>query len=137
MLENENLVDVEKVKDLQLNENFLETVPDFKKVSELAERLDFLDIVILRKFYLTSKNYVLNTKPYCFPVLFKEMKELHKMKIGLEALRKRLKVLIDVGLLIKVDRSNPSTYLPVKERETFIKAIVTKFFLINGLTKFI
>lgn len=70
-------------------------------------------------------------------MLYKEMKDLHKMKIGVEALRKRLKILINNGLLLKISGTNPSSYMPINEKEGFIKAVITKFFLINGITKFI
>jgi hypothetical protein len=137
MTEAENLLDSEIVKDSQINENVLKSIPNLKEVSELAERLDFYDVIILKKFYLVGKDSFPNTKPYCFPILYKEMKELHKMKIGMEALRKRLKVLCKLGLLVQVNNSNPSVYFPVPEKEIFVKAVITKFFLINGITKFV
>ncbi len=135
MLEIENPVAVGGVDVAQSNENVV--LPNLKEINELAERLDFFDVVILKKFYLGGKDALASTRPYCFPILFREMKNLHKMKIGVEALRKRLKVLTEIGLLVKVNCSNPTNYLPVPEREVFIKAVVTKFFLINGVTKFI
>ena len=119
MIENDILSGVENVKDIQINESFLNFVPNLKEVNELAERLDFFDIIILRKFYMNNKDSSMSTKPYCFPLLFKEMKDLHKMKIGIEALRKRLKVLSDIGLVVKVDRSNPSSYLPSNQKQFF------------------
>jgi hypothetical protein len=106
-------------------------------INDLVERLDFLDIQILRKFYTTGKDFPLDTQPYCFPILYKEMKEVHHLKIGLEALRKRLDVLVRVGLLGKVGSSNPTNYIPAKEKEQFVRAVIMKFFLINGLTKFL
>jgi hypothetical protein len=106
-------------------------------VNDLVERLDFLDIQILRKFYTTGKEFPSDTQPYCFPILYKEMKEVHKLKIGMEALRKRLDVLVRVGFLEKVSSSNPTNYIPVKGKEQLIRAVIMKFFLINGLTKFL
>lgn len=103
----------------------------------LAERLDFLDIQILRKFYMTGKNFPYDTQPYCFPILYKEMKTNNHLKIGIEALRKRLNNLVATGLLKKVRRSNPVNYVPVRGKEVFIKEVITKFFLINGLNKFL
>lgn len=136
MLETESKIEIESTQEMQINGNFLNSVPGLKDVNELAERLDFMDVIILKKFYLSNKDSLSNTTPYCFPILFKEMKDLHKMKIGIEALRKRLKVLTDVGLLVKVSRSNPSTYLPSAGKELFVKAVITKFFLLSGITKF-
>lgn len=106
-------------------------------VIEFAERLDFLDVQILRKFYMTGKVFPQDTQPYCFPILFREMKVNHHLKIGIEALRKRLNNFVKLELLGKIGESNPTNYTPVVGKENFIRAVVTKFFLINGLTRFI
>jgi hypothetical protein len=120
---------MEEVKDLQSI--------DLDIVVDLAERLDFLDIQILRKFYMTGRQFPQDTQPYCFPILFREMKLNHHLKIGVEALRKRLNNFVSMQLLEKAESSNPANYAPVSGREQFVKAVVTKFFLINGLMKFI
>lgn len=106
-------------------------------VEGLAERLDFLDIQILRKFYMTGRDFPNDTQPYCFPILFREMRVSHHLKIGIEALRKRLNNLTKLGLLIKIRQSNPAGYAPFREKETFVRGVVMKFFVINGLTKFL
>lgn len=137
MLETENVMGTEVSAGVQTDEIFSNTVPDLKEINELAERLDFFDVVVLKKFYLSGKDPLSSTRPHCFPILFKEMKDLHKMKLGIEAFRKRLKVLTKMGLLIKVEKMSPTAYLPVPEKEFFIKASITKFFLINGVTKFV
>lgn len=105
--------------------------------TRFAERLDFLDIQILRKFYATGKEFPNDTQPFCFPILFREMRINHHLKIGIEALRKRLDNLVKFGLLEKVKHSNPSNYSPTHDKELFVRAIILKFFLINGLTKFL
>ena len=111
---------------------------DFDKaVLLLAERLDFLDVQILRKFYTTGKEFPFDTQPYCFPILFREMKETHRLKIGQEALRKRLSNLVGCGFLEKIGRTNPANYRPAKGKEKLVRAIIIKFFMIHGLTKFI
>ena len=104
---------------------------------QFAEKLDFLDVQILRKFYMTGKKFPLDTQPFCFPMLYREMKESHRLKIGREALRKRLRNLVKIGFLLKVKQSNPTSYFPVKGGEQLIRAVITKFFLIHGLTKFL
>jgi hypothetical protein len=106
-------------------------------VSKLAEKLDFLDIQLLRKFYVTGKSFPSDTQPHCFPLLYKEMKDARQLSIGKEGLRKRLENLKKVGLLGKVKHSNPIIYTPIKEKEEFVRAIIAKFFLIHGLTKFL
>jgi hypothetical protein len=106
-------------------------------IAGLVDRLDFLDVQILRKFYSTGKEFPFDTQPYCFPVLYKEMKEVHRLKIGLEALRKRLDVLVRFGFLEKVSSSNPANYMPVKGKEMLVRNMIMKFFLINGLQQFL
>ncbi len=110
---------------------------DFEYAITLAERLDFLDIQLLRKFYMNGKNHPFDLQPYCFPMLYIEMKVNHKIKIGLEALRKRLNNLVKIGLLEKIHHSNPTNYSPLGDKTYFVRAVITKFFLINGLTKFL
>ncbi|HKZ45154.1 MAG TPA: hypothetical protein VJ343_00440 [archaeon] len=110
---------------------------DFDKILMLADRLDFIDIQLLRKFYMTGKEFPNDTQPYCFPLLFKEMRESHHLKIGIEALRKRLNNLEKIGLVFKVKNSNPTSYVPTRGLEQIVRAVIAKFFMINGLTKFL
>jgi hypothetical protein len=104
---------------------------------DFVERLDFLDVQILRKFYSTGKEFPLDTQPHCFPILFKEMKDSNHLQIGAEALRKRLDNLVRVGLLVKIHYSNPTNYTPIIGKEQFVRAMIMKFFLTHGLTKFL
>ena len=106
-------------------------------VISLAERLDFLDIQILRKFYMTGKEFPNDTQPYCFPILFREMRVNHHLKIGIEALRKRLLSLVRTDLLVKIKHSNPTSYSPADGKEKFVRAVILRFFVVNGLTKFL
>jgi len=106
-------------------------------ILDLAQRLDFLDIQLLRKFYITGKDFPFDTQPYCFPILYKEMKESRQLMIGIEAFRKRLDNLTKLGLLEKIHNSNPTNYFPVNGKEQFAREIIMKFFLINGLAKFL
>ncbi|MBS3055434.1 MAG: hypothetical protein J4452_03020 [Candidatus Aenigmarchaeota archaeon] len=108
-----------------------------KTVNEFAERLDFLDVQLLRKFYVTNSPFPYDTQPYCFPLLYKEMRDVHKIKIGSEALRKRLDNLVKIGLLEKIRNSNPANYSPVRGRENFVRATVMKFFMLSGLQKYL
>jgi len=103
---------------------------------DFVERLDFLDVQILRKFYSTGKEYPFDTQPHCFPILYKEMRDNNHLQIGPEALRKRLDNLVRVGLLGKIQNSNPTNYVPLTGKEQLVRAMIMKFFLIHGLTKF-
>ncbi len=126
------------------NENLLVNVSEnenienpIEKISELAEKLDFIDVQILRKFYMTGKPFPNDTQPYCFPLLYKEMKTSNRLKIGMEALRKRINKLVKLKLLEKVKHSNPTSYKPIKEKVEFVRGVILKFFILNGLTKFL
>ena len=110
---------------------------DFEQAIALAERLDFLDIQLLRKFYMNGRDQPFDLQPYCFPILYSEMKVNNKIKIGLEALRKRLNNLVKLGLIDKIRHSNPTNYGPVNDKTYFVRAVITKFFVLNGLTKFL
>ena len=110
---------------------------DYENALALAEKLDFLDIQLLRKFYMSGKERPFDIQSYCLPILFNEMKITHKMKIKLNAFRYRINNLVKLGLLTKVLKSNPSVYLPFKDKEIFVRKIITKFFVLNGLMKFL
>lgn len=114
-----------------------EEIGELVEVSMLAERLDFLDIQILRKFYMNGKEFPFDTQPHCFPILYREMKTTQKIKIGSEGLRKRLDALVAVGLLEKIRGANPISYSPIIGKSVFVRGVITKFFLVNGLMKFL
>ncbi len=108
-----------------------------QQINEISflDKLDFLDIQILRKFYMTGEEFPNDTKPYCFPILYLELKVNKQIKIGMEGLRKRLNNLVKLGLLEKVKHSNPTSYLPVRGKEEFVRNLIKRFFAIHGLEK--
>ena len=124
-------------QDTLLQQQILEQNQHIGEISNLIERLDFLDIQILRKFYMCGKDFPFDTQPFCFPILYQEMKTTQKIKIGLEGLRKRLDALVALELLEKVKGSNPVSYSPIIGKSLFIRGVITKFFLINGLMNFL
>lgn len=125
-----NTETLESIQNLQLSEQISE-------IDSIIDKLDFIDIQILRKFYTTGKEFPLDTQPYCFPLLYQELKTTQRLRIGREALRKRLNNLVNLGLLIKVRHSNPTSYTPVSGREMFVRSLIIRFFVIHGLTKFL
>jgi len=110
---------------------------ELERITYFAERLDFLDIQILREFYMTGNDFPFDSQPHCFPILFRNMKMNHRLNIGVEALRKRINRLAKYNFIEKIDRCNPTNYLPVKGREEFTRAVILKFFLLHGLSKFV
>jgi hypothetical protein len=115
----------------------IEQIGNLDEIISLVERLDFLDIQLLRRFYMCGKEFPFDTQPHCFPILYQEMKTVQKIKIGSEGLRKRLDALVGLGLLNKVGGANPVVYSPQMGRVGFVRGVITKFFLINGLMKFL
>lgn len=103
-------------------------------VLSLAEKLDFVNIQILRKFYATGEEFPNDTKPHVFSLLYMEMKSSQKIRVGVEALRKRVDGLVKMGLLEKIGRSNPASYHPVDGLEQTIRAVIRRFMLNNGLS---
>jgi hypothetical protein len=135
----ESFIDTEHQKNVILQETTEESSDRYadKELLNLIDRLDLIDIIVLKKFYATGRKFPLDTQPYCFPILFKEMKENNNLKIGTEALRKRLDILTKRKFLEKVNNSNPTNYFPINGKEGFVRLLITKFFVLNGLTKFL
>jgi len=100
----------------------------------LAERLDFINIQILRKFYMTGREFPNDTQPHCFSILYMEMKTMHKVRIGSEAFRKRLEKLVKMKLVKKIGRTNPANYFPIKGLEQTVRAVIVRFMKNNGLS---
>ncbi len=120
----------------QIRQNVLQEsgVQNVDMILSLAQKLDFTNIQILRKFYATGEDFPNDTRPQVFSVLYMEMKNVHKISMGSEALRKRLDCLVSIGLLEKIGRSNPAVYHPVKGLEQSVRAVIKRFMLNNGLT---
>jgi len=97
-------------------------------IRQVLERMDFLDVLILKKFYLTGKPFPNDIQPYCFPFLYNELKLQHQIKLTLEGLRKRLNSLVNLGLLKKIEGTNPTIYFPREEMKEIVRKIIFKFF---------
>lgn len=110
---------------------------EVERANHFAERLDFLDVQILREFYMTGNDFPFDSQPHCFPILYRKMKTNHRLKIGVEGLRKRINRLAKHDFIKKVEHSNPTTYLPLGGKEAFVRTVIIKFFLLHGLSGFI
>ncbi|MCS7123223.1 MAG: hypothetical protein RMJ17_01445 [Candidatus Aenigmarchaeota archaeon] len=103
----------------------------------LIERMDKIDIILLKKFYFTSKDFPNDMQVYAFPILIKELREVHKVSLTDDAIRKRLKKLCELGLLEHVKNSNPSIFLPIEEKKNFVEELIKQFISYIGLEIFI
>ncbi len=108
---------------------------DVLKISTIIDKLDLLDLSILRKFYVAGKE-PFDIKPYCLPVLYSEMKK-NGLKICRRSFEYRLKKLVKLGLLKKVERTNPSIYEPMFEIKTFVRKLIFLVLAKNGLDQFL
>lgn len=104
---------------------------------EVVERLDKIDILILRKFYFTNKEFPNDMQVYCFPILIKELKEIHNIKLTTDALRKRIEKLCKINLLEKVEKSNPAIYLPLESKKEMVENLIKMFISYSGLENFL
>lgn len=136
-IEKENKLTIEEG-----NKTYEKVLFDKIFVNRILERIDFIDILILKKFYLTGKQFPNDIQPYCFPFLYNELKIHHQINLTLEGLRRRLNILSKLGLLKKVERTNPSIYFPIEEIKDIAREIIFKFFerygfesLVKDLTK--
>lgn len=97
--------------------------------SSLLDKLDLIDLSILKRFYMAGKE-PFDTKPYCLPILFTEMK-MNGLNLRRRSFEYRLKKLVKLGLLKKVDKTNPSIYEPIQEIKYFVRKLI-----VLALTKY-
>jgi len=103
-------------------------------VVSFANKLDFVNIQILREFYATGQSFPNDTMPHVFSMLYMEMRGSQRITVGLEAFRKRMDALVSIGLLKKVAKSSPACYHPVKGIEQSVRAVIKRFMMNNGLS---
>jgi hypothetical protein len=84
-------------------------------VSFLASRLDRMDILLLREFYLTGKAFPDDTISHVLRLLADKVRRgqgpLARLSYG--AIRHRLENLVALGLLGRIPRTNPAVYYPL------------------------
>lgn len=95
--------------------------------ADIADKLDFLDIIILNKFYVDNR-------PWIFPELYKEMKRENNIKLCREGFRKRIRNLSRYGFL-KECGGNPRIYSVHYRSRDLILEIMKAFFEIHGLER--
>jgi len=94
-----------------------------KKILKSAfGKLYFDDIMILKSFYwpVTKSMSILDLK--------RKLDTTSLKKLGMEALRKRLKRLVEFGLLKKTEHTNPIIYDPHNKNQASVEDEIEKFF---------
>ena len=93
-----------------------------KRIQGFLEKMDDKNIQILTNFYITGRPFPNDTQPLNFAVLCMQLSsEGFHFKTN-ETIRKRMKKLVDCGLVVKWSRTNPAIYNPI--RDEFIVRIV-------------
>lgn len=106
--------------ELQKVETFTDiAVMSLKQIEQLFDKFDRLNIKILNLFYDTGKPFPHDTSPHMFSLLYKKL----GCSVGMEAIRKRLKLLVEAGLLEKSGRVGMGgvSYYPVKNLEGLVR----------------
>jgi len=115
----------------------MQIVELIKNLEELIDRFDKLDILILRKFYFSGREFPNDLQLYSLPILIKELRELHRVNLTDDAIRKRVNKLCKLGLLKKVENSNPSIFLPIEDLKPKIKTLIEKYISYIGIENLI
>ncbi len=99
----------------------------------LLDKLDLIDLSILKRFYMCGRE-PFDTMPHCLPMLHKELKKVG-IKLCRRGLEYRLKKLVKLGLIRKIERTNPSIYEPIYEIRKFVRKIILLALARVGLNK--
>ncbi len=94
------------------------------KPEMLLDRLDSIDIRILKKFYMAGpKPYDLS--PYVQITMTQELKK-SGVVLGVKAVALRLGKLVDMGLLDE-SKTTPKIYVPKEELKPFIRKLIATY----------
>ena len=98
-------------------------------VASLAERLDRMDVLLLKEFYYTGEPYPHDTTPQILRVL---VNTLHRgsgplARRSYSSIRHRLDNLVALGLIGKVAHSNPASYYPLDWARYPVRRIIQLF----------
>ena len=98
-------------------------------VAAIAERLDRMDILLLKEFYHTGQPFPNDTISHVLRLLADKLRQgsgpLARLSYG--AIRRRLENLVGLGLLGKIPRTNPAVYYPLDSMVQPVRRIVVLF----------
>lgn len=87
-------------------------------LGNLVNSLDRTDLLILSSVYEGQT---------IFPLLCKNLKELHHVTLTNEAVRKKVKRLVNFNLLNKLEGTYPARITTIIGKEEYIKELITEF----------
>ncbi len=122
----QKLIDVKEAKVVEDREKVF-----ILKHPTLLDKLDLLDLSILKKFYMAGKE-PFDTMPHCLPILYRELRK-NGLKIGRRSFEYRLKKLVSLNLIRKVEKTNPSIYEPIPEIKKFVIKLIVLIRTKTGL----
>jgi len=103
--------------------------PDLDLV-DIATRLDRVDVLLLRRFYITGRPGIDSTQPHVLRVLVNTIRRTGcpvEKRLSYSAIRRRLENLACMGVLETVPHSNPKAYLPVEHLAIDIRKAILSF----------
>ena len=98
-------------------------------VASLAERLDRMDVLLLKEFYHTGEPYPHDTTPHILRVLVNRLTRGNGplARLSYSGIRRRLENLVALGLIGKVARTNPAAYYPLDWARYPVRRIIQLF----------
>jgi hypothetical protein len=99
-------------------------------IDHLMARLDRMDILLLKRFYVTGRPHPDDTSSYVLRILVDEFQRDHRLgkkAASYHTIRHRLENLRALGLIGKIPMTNPTVYFPLDHIATDIKRLILKF----------
>jgi len=99
-------------------------------LDRLAARLDRMDILLLREFYVTGRPYPDDTTSYVLRLLVDEFQRRHRRGRGqasYHTIRRRLENLRALGLVGKIPQTNPVVYFGLESLAAEIRRLIVRF----------
>lgn len=99
-------------------------------IDRLAGRLDRMDILLLRQFYVTGRPYPNDTTSHVLRLLaerFRTRMTAYRRAPSYGAIRHRLENLRALGLIGKIARTNPAVYVPLDPIAVEVRRLIVRF----------
>ncbi len=99
-------------------------------IDHLVARLDRMDILLLKRFYVTGRPHPDDTSSYVLRILVDEFQREHRLgkkAASYHTIRHRLENLRALSLIGKIPKTNPTVYFPFDHIATDIKCLILKF----------
>ena len=99
-------------------------------IDRLARRLDRMDILLLRQFYVTGRPYPDDTTSHVLRLLvdaFRREYRLGRSQASYHTIRRRLENLRALGLVGKIPQTNPTVYFALDHLAADVRRLIVRF----------